>query len=195
MIRTLALLLLAASALRADDWPSFRGPSGNGLSAEKSAPAVWSAEKNIKWKAALPHKGNGSPVVSNGRVFVAGPEDAEGKRRSLFCYDRKDGKLLWTRTIDFGKTLKTHETNPHSSSTPAADGERVVVWHGSAGLYCYDFSGKELWTKTPGTVDHFWGDGVSPVLHQGKVLLNCGPGKRTFLTARSEEHTSELQSQ
>ena len=122
-----AALVIGAGTLSADDWPAFRGPAGNGMSAEKSAPTTWAADKNIKWKAALPHEGNGSPIVSNGRVFVAGSEDGEGKKRSLYCFDRKDGKQLWVKTIDFGKAMPTHDTNPHSPSTPASDGKKVVV--------------------------------------------------------------------
>jgi hypothetical protein len=124
-------LLVGAGTISADDWPAFRGPAGNGTTPEKSAPTTWAPDKNIKWKTALPHRANGSPIVSNGRVFIAGPEDAEGKKRSLYCFDRKDGKQLWVKTIDFGKAMPTHDTNPHSSSTPAADGKKVVVWHGS----------------------------------------------------------------
>jgi outer membrane protein assembly factor BamB len=179
----LGLVQVWALPLRADDWPSFRGPAGDGLSAEAKAPVAWGPGRNVLWKLPLPHAGNGSPVVAAGRVFVCGPEDAQGLRRSLWCVDRKDGRLLWKRTVEFGRALKTHETNPHSSSTPATDGKRVVVWHGSAGLYCYDLEGKELWAKTPGTVEHMWGDGVSPVIHRGRVILNCGPGKRNFLAA------------
>ncbi|HCO27146.1 MAG TPA: serine/threonine protein kinase, partial [Gimesia maris] len=44
---------------------------------------------------------------------------------------------------------------------PAADGKRVVVWHSSAGLYCYDFAGKELWHRSLGEFEHIWGYGAS----------------------------------
>src|SRR5262245_32317206 len=115
-------VLACAGALSADDWPAFRGPAGDGISAEKSAPTTWAADKNIKWKIPLAQKGNGSPIVSNGRVFITAQEDPEGKKRSLYCYDRKDGKQVWVQTIDFGKVIRTHETNTHASSTPAADG-------------------------------------------------------------------------
>lgn len=59
----------------------------------------------------------------------------------------------------------------------------MVVWHGSAGVFCYGFDGTELWKKDPGAVRHEWGYASSPVLHRGKVILNFGPGARTFLTA------------
>jgi len=188
----IAVALLGTIGLsHADDWPGFRGPSGNGITPEKTAPAEWSATKNVKWKAALPRKGNGSPIVSNGRVFVTCVEDDEmvGKKRSLYCFDRKDGKKLWVNTVDYPKADEkdnedtTHTTNPQCSSTPAADGKAVVVWHASAGLHAYDFEGKELWKRDLGEFRHVWGYGTSPVIHGGKVLLHTGPGKRVFVTA------------
>jgi outer membrane protein assembly factor BamB len=173
---------LVGSSLQAEDWPMFRGPQGNGISQEKEVPLSWSAEENVRWKTALPAPGNGSPVVSNGRVFLASANQ-EGTKRSLLCVDRKNGKLMWEKTVSFDKEMPTHKTNPFGSSTPAADGERVVVWHSSAGLYCYDFEGKELWKRNLGEFRHMWGYATSPVLYQGKVLLNCGPGERVFMTA------------
>ncbi|HLY11735.1 MAG TPA: PQQ-binding-like beta-propeller repeat protein [Planctomycetota bacterium] len=183
------LLALALGALiptglaLADDWPAFRGPTGDGLSAEKTAPTTWSKDKNVKWRAPLASPGNGSPIVSKGKVFIAGSEDKEGKKRFLRCFDRKDGKQLWEKTVDFGKAMPTHETNPHSSSTPAANGTVVVVWHGSAGLYCYDFDGKELWKRDLGEFEHMWGEGTSPVIHQDLVFLNSGPAKKRVFAA------------
>jgi outer membrane protein assembly factor BamB len=182
----LASVLAAGVGLsRADDWPAFRGPAGDGISSDKAVPAEWGPAKNMKWKVPLPYRGNGSPIVSNGRIFVTCPEDGEGKKRSLYCFDRKDGKKLWVATVDFGKATETHSTNPHSSSTPVSDGKHVVAWHDSAGLFCYDFEGKELWKKNLGEFDHIWGAGTSPILHDGKVILNTGPGKRVFVTAIS----------
>jgi outer membrane protein assembly factor BamB len=176
-------VLLCGGALRADDWPAFRGPAGNGISSESKAPTTWAPDKNIKWKVALPQKGNGSPIVSNGRVFIAGSEDKEGKLRALYCFDRKDGKQLWVKTVNFGKVLETHQTNTHSPSTPASDGKSVVVWHGSAGLHCYDFEGKPLWSRDLGEFEHLWGEGTSPVIHDGKVFLNTGPSKKKVFVA------------
>ena len=182
-MRLRGVFVILVGTASADDWPAFRGPAGDGVSAEKNAPVTWGPDKNVKWKAALPQPCNGSPIVSNGRVFLTCAEDADGKRRSLYCFDRKDGKQLWARTVEFGKKMPTHETNPYCATTPAADGERVVVWHASAGLICYDFDGKELWSRDLGEFRHIWGYATSPVLHDGKVILNTGPGKRVFITA------------
>ena len=139
-----AFLLSLPPLACAADWPQFRGAAANGITDEMGFPTKWSADENITWKAKLPGPGNGSPIVSGGRVFVLCAED-EGMKRSLFCFDRKSGEQLWVRTVEFGEKMPTHKTNQYCGSTPASHGKRVIAWHNSAGLYCYDFSGKELW--------------------------------------------------
>src|SRR5262245_33381074 len=175
------LWALAVSAV-AGDWPAFRGPFGNGVAQEAKAPLQWGPGKNIRWKASLPGPGNSSPIVSRGRVFVTCAEDA-GRKRNLYCFDRRTGERLWVSTVANTNAEPTHRTNPCCASTPVADGSRVIVWHGSDGVFCYDFDGKELWKNVLGEVRHDWGYASSPILHRGKVLLNFGPGARTFLAA------------
>jgi outer membrane protein assembly factor BamB len=185
MRRLLGLLLVVASVspVAAGDWPAFRGPHGNGFSEEKNAPTTWSATENVKWKAALPDEGNGSPIVVGDRVFVTCAQE-KGKKRGLYCFDRTDGKLKWSKIVDFGRDEITHGTNPYCSPTPVSDGKRVVVWHGSAGLYCYDLDGKELWRRTDlGEFVHIWGYASSPIIYGDLVIQNCAPGKKTFLAA------------
>lgn len=177
-----AALLMVASISQAADWPQFRGIRGDGYADDATYPTKWDTSTNIRWKAKLPTPANSSPIVSMGRVFVT-CGDARGRRRSLFCFDRGSGEQLWVRTVDYDKIAKTHKTNPYCGSTPAADGERVVVWHGSAGLFCYDFSGEQLWRRELGEVTHMWGYGSSPIIDGGKVFLNFGPGLRNYVTA------------
>jgi len=177
-----ASALLLSLTVRAGDWPAFRGPNGNGVAQEDKAPLDWGPEKNVRWKAALPGPGNSSPIVSHGRVFITCAED-KGKKRNLYCFDRRTGKELWVRTVEFPIVEPTHQSNPYCGSTPVADGARVIVWHGSAGVFCYNFDGKELWKTDLGAVRNEWGYGSSPILHRGKVILNFGPGDRAFLVA------------
>ncbi len=179
--RVLFLMAVCVSAM-AGDWPAFRGPDGNGIAREDKAPLHWRPGKNIRWQISLPGPGNSSPIVSHGRVFVTCAEDS-GKKRNLYCFDRRTGKQLWMQTVEFPIVEPTHQSNPYCGSTPVADGARVVVWHGSPGVFCYDFDGKELWKKDLGAVRNEWGYGSSPILHRGKVILNFGPGDRAFLTA------------
>lgn len=193
LVKAFVVVALSAFAVCAEagDWPQFRGPHGKGYAEGKAFPSEWGADRNIKWKTPLPEPGNSSPIVSGGRVFVTGTE-GQGRTRSLYCFDRKTGRQVWMQAINFGKVERTHKTNPHGSSTPATDGRRVVVWHGSAGLYCYDFSGRELWCRDLGEFDHMWGYGTSPILLEDRVIMHCGPGPRVFMAAVDLETGSTL---
>jgi outer membrane protein assembly factor BamB len=175
------LVCFTVAACQAADWPAFRGPLGDGTSDEKKAPTSWDAKHNVQWKAPLSQPGNGSPIVSDGSVFLACAEDKDGLHRSLYCFDRRDGRRKWVRTVAYGKKMPTHKTSPYCGSTPVADGQRVVVWHGSAGLFCYDFDGTELWSRDLGEYRHMWGYGTSPVLFKDRVVMHCGPGARVSI--------------
>ena len=177
-----ATILLTAQDVSFADWPGFRGPRGNGV-ASGGAPLSWSADNNVAWMVPLPQPSNGSPIVAGDRVYIASAEDEEGEQLSTYCFDAHTGNDLWVKTVTLGKKLPRHKTNPHGSSTPASDGERVVVWHASAGLFCYDKNGEELWSRDLGEFAHMWGYGSSPIIHDGKVILNSGPGASTFVTA------------
>lgn len=178
----LLLSLNGVCGLRADDWSGFRGTRGDAVADPPNAPTEWGPETQIRWKAPLDAPGNGSPVVSGNRLFVA-CQKPDGTERGLYCFDKSDGRLLWQKMVPYTAEDPTHRTNPFCSSTPAADGKRVVVWHGSAGVHCYDFEGREIWKRDLGAFKHIWGYGSSPVIHAGKVFLNCGPGERTFVVA------------
>ncbi len=179
----LLLLLGSLSAARAENWPGWRGPRGDGTSTEKGVPSTWSPEENVRWKAKLPGPGNGSPIVWGNRVFLTQSLDARGTERAVLCFDRRDGKLLWRKAIPFKGDEPTHATNPYCSATPVTDGERVIAALGSAGVLCCDFEGKQLWHRDLGLFRHIWGLGSSPILYGDRVILNCGPGERTFLLA------------
>jgi outer membrane protein assembly factor BamB len=179
----LSLLLLSAGVGLADNWPAWRGPTGDGRSSEKDAPLTWSRTENVRWKAPLPSPGNSTPVVWGDRVFLTQSIDAKGTRRAVLCFDRADGKLLWQRETPFKDREPTHATNPYCSASPVTDGQRVVASLGSAGLVCYDLHGKELWRKDLGKLHHIWGNASSPILYKDLVILWCGPGERQFLIA------------
>jgi outer membrane protein assembly factor BamB len=177
-------LLLSVLALpaRADNWPAWRGPQGDGHCTETNLPVKWSRTENVRWKVPLPGPGNSTPVVWGDRIFVTQATD-KGTRRSLLCLARADGKELWKRTIIHRAPEPTHATNPYCSASPVTDGELVIVSHGSAGMVCYDFQGKEQWRKPLGKLHHVWGNASSPVLYGDLAILWCGPGERQFLLA------------
>lgn len=177
----LILLLAIPDFTAAQDWPCFRGPHHNGH-AEGKFPTQWGPGQNIKWKIQLPGLGNSSPIVLGDKVFVAMAEE-KGRKRSLRSYDAATGKPGWFQVVEFQGKEPTHETNPYAGSTPASDGKRIVLWHGTPGLFCYDLNGKQLWKLDLGPVKHIWGYGSSPVIHEGLVYLNVGPGANSFVIA------------
>lgn len=180
--RTAVVLLLSSAVLSQANWPSWRGPDGTGVTTEKNLPEKWSPTENVKWRIPLPERGNGSPVVWGDKVFV--PQALSGgKRRTLMCFNRADGKLLWQEGVTYSDNEQTQRDNPYCSATPATDGERVVVSFGSAGLYCYDFSGKELWHRDFGKMTHIFGNGSSPVLVGKACIFNFGPDEKARLIA------------
>ncbi len=174
-------LLLFASQIPAADWPAWRGADGSGISQEKNLPVKWGRSENVRWKVDLPEPGNSTPIVVAGKVFLT---QAVGEQRTLMCLDRRDGKLLWQKGVTTSEREPTHNTNPYCSPSPVSDGERVIAFFASDGLFCYDLNGKELWRRTDlGKQIHIWGAGTSPAIHGDLCHLNFGPGETTYLLA------------
>lgn len=178
----MGLMILAAAGVRAGDWPMWRGPAGTGISDEKGMPREWSETKNVKWKVELPAPGNSTPVIWKDRIYMTSATK-KGEERSLLCMDRTTGRTLWEKSVQAPAGEKTHETNPYAASSPATDGKRIIVWHGSAGLIAYDMDGKELWKKDLGKFEHIWGYASSPLLSGDRVYVSCGPGVRAFVAS------------
>lgn len=167
---------LSLSLTQAADWPTWRGP--NSLATLPAAagefPVEWTAD-DIVWQTPLPGPGNSSPIISGDRLFLTQATD-NGKTRSLLCFDRKSGKILWQKSIQFDGDEATHKTNPYCASTPLTDGNAVYIWQGSAGFFAYDFDGNELWKRDLGAYDHIWGNAASPVFVGNLIIQHCGPG-------------------
>lgn len=182
--RVLLLCLLSTLCpplLPAANWPMWRGANGDGTSEESGLPEKWSATENVVWKVKLPERGNSTPVIWGDKVFVTQAIEKEGKRM-LLCFDKKTGKQLWQSGTTWKEPELTHQTNPFCSASPATDGERVIVSFASAGVFCFDMSGKEQWKRTDlGKQHHIWGYGSSPVIAGDRVFLNFGPGENTVL--------------
>lgn len=183
LVASLAGVACVASTSFAENWPAWRGPTGQGVSTESGLPIEWDETKNARWKTPLPGPGNSTPIVWGEKVFITQSSGPNGQRRALMCFDRKSGKRLWNSGITYLEEESTHKTNPQCSASPVTDGERLIVSFGSAGVFCYDMDGAMLWRENLGKQDHIWGNGASPVLHGDLVLLNFGPGPRTFLVA------------
>jgi outer membrane protein assembly factor BamB len=177
------LLIVATTFLQADDWPTWRGVNGNGISNEMNIPENWSVEKNVAWQVKLLGPGNSSPIVANGKVFVTQATE-DGTKRTLLCFDRQTGDKLWERATLFAVKEPTHKTNPFCSASPATNGEVVLVSLGSAGMIAYDLDGREVWRrKDLGPQRHIWGTASSPVPYGKTFIQYRGPGPLVFILA------------
>lgn len=185
-IRFLLLFCCAAVNANAEDWPAWRGPTGQGFSSDKNIPLTWSDQENVKWKVPLEHAGNSTPVIWGDKIFLTQAIKG-GARRSLLCFAREDGKLLWQKDVEYAAKERNWNETWYCNASPALDAERAVVSFGSAGMYCFDHHGKELWKRTDlGTWEHAFGNGASPILYGDLAILWCGPNEsqgRNFLLA------------
>ena len=169
------IVALSAGSVAAEDWPGWRGPRADGTVKDAGFPLTWTATENVKWKTELRGAGHSSPVVSNGKVFVAGCVEKE-KARVLYCVDRASGKIEWERVAVVSELEKKHNENSWASSTPAADGERVYITfldRPQLRVYCYDFRGNKLWEKNPGEFHSTHGFCSPPILYQDLVIVNA----------------------
>jgi outer membrane protein assembly factor BamB len=156
-----------ATLLSVSDWPRFRGPDGTGVSADRGLPAEIGREKNVLWSARTP-KGNSSPIIVGGRVFITGHEGAE---RIALCYDSETGKQIWRKSVATARTETFHPLNGPTTPTPATDGRNIFVFFPDFGLIKYDRDGKELWRTQLGPFSSVQGLAASPLYVEGRVIL------------------------
>jgi outer membrane protein assembly factor BamB len=164
--------------VRAENWPQWRGPTLNGVSAETNLPVRWSPTENIAWKLALPAWSGSTPIVWGDRIFL---NVAENGNLSLWCVDRVKGVALWKQHVSGGDHREMKQNM--SSPSPVTDGSNVWVMTGTGILKGFDFAGKELWMrdiqKDYGRFGLNWGYGSSPLLHEDSLYVQVLHGMRT----------------
>ena len=190
-----ALLSSAAGAANPDAerfWPQWRGPNATGVSAHANPPLEWSETKNIKWKVEIPGRGSASPVVWGDRLFLlsAIPSNAAinashnprggiaprvPHRFMVYAIDRRTGKTVWER---IAREATPHEAShadngTWASSSAVTDGEHVIAFFESEGLYAYDMNGTLVWQKDLGdkSMRNEFGEGSTPALHGNRLVV------------------------
>src|SRR2546428_13189748 len=113
----MAALTLFAPLSWAGNWPAWRGPQGTGVSTETALPLRWSTNQNVRWRAPLPERGNSTPVVWGSHIFITQSIEKEN-RRTVMCFNRQDGKLLWQTGVTWPEQEITYPENPPCSSSP-----------------------------------------------------------------------------
>jgi outer membrane protein assembly factor BamB len=176
----MVLIWLACATLSsASDWSRFRGPNGTGISPDLGLPTEIDREKNLKWSIKIP-KGNSSPIVVNGRLFLTAHE---GDQRIVLCFDAATGKQLWRKSIVKVRTEAFHPMNGPATPTPTSDGNRIFVFFPEIGLLAYDRNGKELWRTPLGPFASMQGMAVSPIYVDGRIVLLVDTPDEAYLAS------------
>lgn len=166
------------SGVKSQDWPQWRGPSGdNHAAAGATAPTTWSDTEGLNWTAPIPGRGHSSPIVVGSRIYLTTADDSD-QTQSLLIYDKQNGSLLAEKIVHRGRLPEEiYSTNTHASSTVACDGKHIfslflndnAIW-----LTCFDLAGAQLWQRHLAEFapkEFKFGFGSSPVIHDGLVIV------------------------
>jgi outer membrane protein assembly factor BamB len=197
-------------------WPQWRGPMSTGAAPAADPPTRWSEDENVRWKVAIPGRGQSSPVIWGNRIYLltavpaertgAGEPPASGERPRgvapagplrfvVMALDRASGKTVWQRTARQEKPHEgTHIDGSWASASALTDGARVFAHFGSRGLYAYSADGELLWQKDLGdmTTRRGFGEGSSPALWGETLVVNWDHEGDSFIVALDAGSGREL---
>jgi outer membrane protein assembly factor BamB len=172
----------------ADDWPQFRGPTGQGISTATHVPLEWSSTKNIKWRTEIPGRGWSSPVLCKGRVYLTTAVSRESEPVSLraLAVNAANGEIVWDVEV-FSWSTSTkgalHSKNSLASPTPILKDDRLYVHFGHMGTAALSLDGKILWSQSELGYEPVHGNGGSPVLVGNWLIFSCDGGQDPFVVA------------
>jgi len=202
-MRLVVLFFFVAGLIRAENWPGWRGPSGDGVSAGKGIPTKWSSTENIAWKIAVPGEGHSSPIVWGDKVFLTSSL-TEKNKRILLCIDRLSGQTVWQRDVVQSPPETIHRLNSRASGTPATDGKQVYVTFmraegdeviapnvgserlitpGKIIVAAFDLDGNKKWKTNVGDFVSAHGFNTCPVLFEDLLILNGDHDGDAYLVA------------
>lgn len=211
LLALLATAALASDQrdLAAKNWSQWRGPLATGVAPQGDPPLVWNEADgtNIRWRTEIPGRGHSSPIVWNDRIFLTTsipfgnpfpprPSTAPGNHDNLavthrhrfvaLAVNRSNGQILWHQTLREALPQEQgHYTGSLASNSSVTDGEHLIVSFGSFGIYCLDLDGRLVWKADFGPMQslHGHGEGSSPVLHQGTLIVNWDHEGKSFVVA------------
>jgi outer membrane protein assembly factor BamB len=203
-----ALAVCALASLHAADatWPQFRGPGGRAIAEGAGLPDTWSATENVAWRVPVAGLGWSSPIVAGNRIFLTSvvsasetekpvkglyfggerPASTAEHRWVVHAFDLATGKTAWTREVHRAvPAFSRHLKNSYASETAATDGERVYVYFGNVGIFCFDLDGRAIWSERlpPVRMRNGWGTAASPVVHNGRLYIVNDNDEQSYLVA------------
>ncbi len=188
LFASIAFGLVPVLPSAADEWPEFRGPTGQGHAATRGLPTEWSPTTNIAWKSAVAGAGWSTPAIAGGTVYLTTgvANGAGGVSLRALAFDAKTGAARWETEV-FAATEASvqpmHAKNSPASPTPLVAGGRVYVHFGHHGTAALDRAGKVLWRQNALGYDPVHGNGGSPVLVDDKLIFTADGAKAPFVAA------------
>jgi outer membrane protein assembly factor BamB len=177
---SISLSLVALNVAHSESWSRFRGPNGSGVAVGNDRlPEELGPETNVLWKTELP-PGHSSPVLTAERIFVTAVEDG---RLFTIGLNRANGRILWKREAKHAGLEIIHSIGSHAQPTPVTDGELVISFFGSSGMFCYDLDGTLLWERPLGPFKNTYGAASSPVIVDDLVFTCQDHDIDSFLMA------------
>jgi outer membrane protein assembly factor BamB len=186
------LLALIGAGVHAGQWPEFRGPTGQGHSAERGLPLDWSESRNVIWKRPVPGLGWSTPVIADGRVWLTtGVRDRAGASLRVLAFDAMTGnEVVNVEAFRIRDADLTNAKNSHASPTPIVDGDRVYVHFGAEGTAAVTTSGQVVWkARFPYVTQH--GNGGSPILYEDLLIFSCDGWDAAFVVAL-DKHSGKV---
>lgn len=159
-----------------DDWPWWRGPHRNGVAVEHDdLPLEWNADRNIKWKTAVPGRGHSAPIIVGDQIFLTTCNETVGSQ-SLLSFNRGTGEQLWETVIHPSGAMQKNLKSSAASGSAACDGERVFVafaCNDAAYVSATSLDGELLWQKELCDYVVHQGYGASPAIYRSTVIVSA----------------------
>ena len=195
-------------------WPAWRGPSRTGSAPAGNPPIQWSEEENVRWKKAVPGLGLSSPIVWGDRLFLTtavstgervenappagrggGIAPDEVLSYEVHALNGADGAIVWKRSVLTEAPHEGHHPDgTWASGSPVTDGEVLIAFFGSRGLYAFDLDGNELWRRDFGDMRTRlgFGEGSSPALYRDRVFVIWDHEDDSFIAALDKKSGDEI---
>jgi outer membrane protein assembly factor BamB len=164
------ILVLVPLILIAEDWPKFRGPSGQGISQEKNLPVKWGPTEGILWKTILPGEGYSSPIVYDQRVYLTSTADS-GTSCLLLCINLNSGDIIWNNVIFHQNPGHKEIRNSFASPTPVTDGNYIYVTFNDGSIAAVSNDGKLVWRNKDYPFYSQHGRAASPILFENLLII------------------------
>lgn len=176
-------LLFLSLLFFSQDWPEFRGPTGQGHSDERGLPLTWSETKNARWKTAIPGRGWSSPAIQGDRIWLTTATEV-GKSLRAISVDCNTGAILQNVEVFHLKSSgQIHAKNSQASPTPILEDDRVYLHFGALGTACLTQSGAVVWKTRIEYDNGQHGPGGSPVIYDDLLIFNCDGQDSQFVVA------------